>query len=170
MAVRERSGSVSYIRNFIFGVEDSLVSTVGLLSGVAAAAASRDTIVLTGTVLIFVEAFSMAVGTFLSEESAESYLSRAQASARRPLIDGTIMFFSYLISGLVPLAPYLFAPFDRAFGYSIASSIAALFLLGVAGARISGLNVFRGAFRMTVLGGLAIAVGIAVGKLADVVI
>ena len=41
----------TYLRSFIFGVEDSLVSTVGLLSGVAIANASRDTILLTGTVV-----------------------------------------------------------------------------------------------------------------------
>ena len=53
-----------YLRNFIFGVEDSLVSTVGLLSGVAVANVDQATIFLTGMVLIFVEAFSMGVGSF----------------------------------------------------------------------------------------------------------
>ena len=51
-----------YFRNFIFGVEDSLVSTVGLLSGVAIAGVPSRTILLTGVVLILVEAFSMAAG------------------------------------------------------------------------------------------------------------
>jgi len=60
-------------RNFIFGVEDSLVSTVGLLSGIAAADTSRFTIITTGIVLIFVEAFSMGIGSFLSEETSEQF-------------------------------------------------------------------------------------------------
>ena len=47
-----------YIRNFVFGVEDSLASTVGLLSGIATAGVNASTIVVTGAVLIFVEAFS----------------------------------------------------------------------------------------------------------------
>ncbi len=62
-----------YLRNFVFGVEDSLVSTVGLLSGVAAAGVETKTIVLTGVVLIIVEALSMAVGSYLSEYSVEEY-------------------------------------------------------------------------------------------------
>ena len=33
ISMLNRFSSVSYFRNFIFGVEDSLVSTVGLLSG-----------------------------------------------------------------------------------------------------------------------------------------
>src|SRR3989338_4103836 len=48
--------TIVYIRNLIFGVEDSLVSTVDLLSGVAAAGVPRSVIFLTGVVLIFVEA------------------------------------------------------------------------------------------------------------------
>ena len=71
MSLPNKLSSVSYFRNFIFGVEDSLVSTVGLLSGIAIADVPGHTIFLTGVVLIFVEAFSMAAGTFLSEYSAE---------------------------------------------------------------------------------------------------
>ena len=54
-----------YFSSFIFGVEDSLVSTVGLLSGVAVAGVTRTDIFITGIILIFVEAFSMGVGNFL---------------------------------------------------------------------------------------------------------
>ena len=43
------------VRNFTFGVEDSLVSTVALLAGIAIANVETKTIVLTGIVLIFVE-------------------------------------------------------------------------------------------------------------------
>ena len=57
------------VRNFTFGVEDSLVSTVGLLAGIAFAGVNAGTVVLTGAVLIFVEGFSMAVGSLLSEQS-----------------------------------------------------------------------------------------------------
>ena len=60
MEDKTRKFSAVYIRNFIFGVEDSLVSTAGLLSGIAATGMSRPAILLTGIVLIFVEAFSMA--------------------------------------------------------------------------------------------------------------
>ena len=58
-------------------MEDSLVSTVGLLSGVAVANVPMTTILLTGLILIFVEAISMAAGSFLSEYSAEGYASHS---------------------------------------------------------------------------------------------
>ena len=62
---------ILFVRNFIFGAEDSLVSTVGLLAGVASAGIPRKDIIISGVVLIFVEAFSMGVGSFLSERTTE---------------------------------------------------------------------------------------------------
>ena len=44
-----------YLRAFVFGVEDSVASTVGLLSGIAIAGVARETILLTGAILILVE-------------------------------------------------------------------------------------------------------------------
>ncbi len=73
----------SFIRNFVFGVEDSLVSTVGLLSGIAVAGIGRSDIVVTGVVLISVEVFSMGVGSFLSERSAEEYVLQHETTIKR---------------------------------------------------------------------------------------
>jgi len=156
--------SPTYLRSFIFGVEDSLVSTVGLLSGVAIANASRETILLTGTVLIFVEAFSMAAGSFLSESSVEEYEKRRVVSGYRPVLTGVIMFFSYFVAGFIPLAPYALMETSSAFAISIAASLAALFLLGALGGRFSQTSIWRSAIRMAVVGGMAILVGVVVGQ------
>lgn len=82
------------IRNFVFGVEDSLVSTVGLLAGIAFAGVEAKTVVLTGAVLIFVEAFSMGVGSLLSEQSVEQYEEKKEVS----LISGVISLLSSRIT------------------------------------------------------------------------
>lgn len=119
-----------YVRNFIFGGEDILVSTVGLLSGVAAAGISRDDIILSGVILIFVEALSMAVGSFLSENSAEEFLVKAELPWRSSITAGAIMFGSYFCLGFIPLLPYFLWPVNVAFGASIAASLLALTLLG----------------------------------------
>ncbi len=161
--MREETAFVSYFRNFIFGVEDSLVSTVGLLSGIAVVDTPARTIVLTGIVLIFVEAFSMAAGSFLSEQSAEGLATRREATSPRSAVAGVIMFFSYFIAGFVPLAPYLAVAPATALPYSIAFSLAALFLLGATGAKISGIRVAPNAIRMLAIGGVAIGVGVLVG-------
>lgn len=160
--------AASYLRNFVFGVEDSLVSTVGLLSGIAIAGVPRATIFVTGVILVFVEAISMAAGSFLSEKSAEEFQQRSEASAGRALADGGIMFFSYFVAGFIPLSPYAFLETPHAFWVSIFCSMLALFVLGAVSAKLSRVSIWRSALRMLLIGGLAIGVGMLVGKFAGV--
>ena len=160
--------SAGYIRNFIFGVEDSLVSTVGLLSGIAVAGISGSTILLTGVVLIFVEAFSMAAGSFLSERSADEYVRQGDAPGHKSAVSAVIMFLSYFISGFIPLAPYLVLPVNVALKISIFLSLAFLFLLGAAGAKISQVSIWQRGLRMLVIGGSAIGVGIIAAQISRV--
>ncbi len=150
-------------RNFIFGVEDSLVSTVGLLSGVAAADTTKQTIVTTGVVLIFVEAFSMGIGSFLSEETAGQF-ARHKGSRIEFGKAGGVMFISYLLAGLIPLSPY--ALFDRpvAVSASIGLTLISLILLGVVSAHKSRGNIWSKAAEMLILGGLATLVGMGIGS------
>lgn len=151
-----------YFRNFIFGVEDSLVSTVGLLSGIAIGGVSRETIFLTGAVLILVEAFSMAAGSFLTEASVQEY-THEETRKESPVGGGVVMFVSYIIAGFIPLAPYVFVGGFNALYMSILASLAALFLLGLVGGSLSHGNLVRRGVRMMVVGGLAIAVGVGAG-------
>ncbi len=152
-----------FMRNLVFGIEDGLVSTVGLLSGIAIAGVSGATIFLTGTVLIMVEAFSMAAGSYLSEETVEENFEAPQSQVRS--IEGSaVMFFSYLIAGYIPLMPYLYMDVSRAFSTSIACSFAALFVLGLWSGR-RGHAAWRSAWRMAFVGGAAIVVGATAGAL-----
>lgn len=160
------SSRVAYFRNFVFGVEDSLVSTVGLLSGVAIAGMSSREILVTGLVLIFVEGISMAAGSFLSESSAEELATKKDAVSEQSYIASFIMLVSYIVSGFIPLAPYLFLSVTAAFPVSIAVSLIALFLLGTLSGALSRTHFLKSALRMMLIGGLAIGVGIGVGNIA----
>ena len=163
-----RPRSTSVVRNFIFGVEDSLVSTVGLLSGIAIKGISRKYVILTGAILIFVEAFSMAVGSVLSEHSAEEYEKQKEISIKNSIKSGLIMFFSYFMSGFIPLSPYVFIQNNNALAVSIVFSITTLGLLGIFSGKISGTNIFSNALKMVTLGGVAIIVGVVVGNVLNV--
>lgn len=158
--------SAIYVRNFVFGVEDSLVSTVGLLSGIAIAGVPKSTIILTGTVLIFVEALSMGVGSFLSEHTVQE---AERASSRLTDIEsrsgGLIMFLSYFLAGFIPLAPYAFLDPMHAFWASISLSLLSLFALGIISGKAFRISVFSNGIRMLLLGGAAILIGVLVGTL-----
>jgi VIT1/CCC1 family predicted Fe2+/Mn2+ transporter len=153
-----------YVRNIVFGISDSLVSTVGLLSGIDASGTSRQIIVLTGIVYAFVEAFSMAVGSFLSEQSTEEYDVKGEVPDAKPFVAGTVMFVSFILASFIPIVPYLFAGLTAALWTSIALSIAALFVVGLVSAKVDKVNILKHAIKMALLGGAAIVIGVVVGK------
>jgi len=59
---------VSVVEEIIFGVEDSFVSTLGTVTGIAVGTQSSYVVLLSGVVLIFSEAVSMAAGSYLSSK------------------------------------------------------------------------------------------------------
>lgn len=154
-----------YLRNVIFGVADSLVSTVGLLAGIDVAGTSRPIIILTGIVYAFVEAFSMAVGSFLSEQSAEEYEVKGEVPAGGPVTAGIVMFASFMFASFIPIVPYiLFRSSAAALGCSIGFSLVALCIVGVISATIVKVDVLRHSVKMVLLGGAAIVIGVIVGR------
>lgn len=153
------------LRNFTFGVEDSLVSTVGVLSGVAIAEQQKSQIILTGLILISVEAFSMAVGSLLTEQTADEFRIKREVSILREIPSSLVMFVSYFLSGLIPLSPYLILEVNTAFKLSVVLSLIALVLLGVFSARIARVSYLKAVMEMVLLGGLAVTVGVAIGRL-----
>ena len=158
--------SVLYVRNFIFGVEDSLVSTVGLVSGIAAASAPPTASNLNGDVRIFVEAFSMAIGSLFSENSAREYETKKDIPLFKSAKGALVMFFAYFCSGFIPLLPYILTEGHYAFWASIIASVLTLFILGAVSAKIFGTGAIKHGLEMFFLGGGAIALGVAVGKFA----
>lgn len=155
------------VRNFTFGVEDSLVSTVGLLVGIAVADISRRNIIITGLVLIAVEAFSMGVGSLLSEQSVQEYEINKEVAISKSMLAAFVMFFSYLLAGLIPLAPFFYSASHTSIIVSIVLTLFSLFLLGVFNAKMFRVRAWRDGLLTLLMGGIAIMVGIGVGQIAD---
>jgi VIT1/CCC1 family predicted Fe2+/Mn2+ transporter len=153
-----------FAQTVIFGIEDSLVSTVGLLSGIIIGGVDRKTAILTGTVLIFVEAISMAAGSFLSEASAEEIKNNGEADVvGHSLKHGTLMFFSYFVAGFIPLLPYIIPSISKPLEVSAIASLIALFILGTVAGKAANISAWKIGLRMLIVGGLAIGVGIGAG-------
>ncbi|MBI3572458.1 VIT1/CCC1 transporter family protein [Candidatus Kaiserbacteria bacterium] len=157
--------SALYLRTIIFGITDSLVSTVGLLAGIDVAGAPHATLALTGIVYAFVEAFSMAVGNFLSEESAEEYTAKGAVNPRSALAGGMAMFVVFVLAAFIPILPYLLFSTWVALAGSIGFSIFALFVVGLVSGRLAELPMLARGVRMVVLGGAAVIIGAIVGSI-----
>ncbi|OVE75777.1 hypothetical protein BVX98_06890 [bacterium F11] len=63
-------------REFVFGIQDGLVSTVGLLSGVAVATQNSTTILITGIAAGLTGGLSMATGSYLSTRTEKDLFER----------------------------------------------------------------------------------------------
>jgi len=152
-----------YLRTLVFGITDSLVSMVGLLAGIDIAGVSQDQLILTGIIYAFVEAFSMAVGNYLSEASAEEYESHRPAQGTGALAAAILMFVVYVVSSFIPLGPYFLYAGANALTISITVSVLVLFVLGVVSAAFAKLPLVGRGVRMAILGGAAILIGAVVG-------
>jgi predicted membrane protein (TIGR00267 family) len=60
---------ISVLREIVFGVEDGIISTLGVLIGIAAGTNERFVVIISGIVVIVVESISMGVGSYLSAKS-----------------------------------------------------------------------------------------------------
>lgn len=64
--------SSALIREVVFGLEDGMVSTLGAITGIATSTNNHFFVVLSGSVIIAVESISMAVGSYLSNNSEQA--------------------------------------------------------------------------------------------------
>lgn len=150
-----------FVRNLVYGLEDSLISTTGVIVGITFAGMQTVQIITVGIVLIFVEACSMAFGAFLAEES---FLKSSKTAYRflEVAFYALTMFTAYVLAGVLVLLPYLLH-LKHDYVYTMALALAALFalilfveqnimkaiLLSVVGAGILALTIFVGRFLET---------------------
>lgn len=81
--VATSSNDLNKLRASVLGANDGIVSTAGIVLGVAGAAASKETILIAGFAGLVAGAISMAAGEFVSvssqRDSEKAFLSRRRA-------------------------------------------------------------------------------------------
>ena len=222
-----RTGRAGWLRAAVLGSDDAIVSTASLMIGVAASAAPKQAILISGVAGLVAGAMSMAVGEFVSvssqrdteradverekhelatqpvaelEELAGIYerrgLSKAlakevatQLSAHdrlaahlrdeltldpetlaRPLQAAWISAVSFGVSGMVPIVALMLAPQLLRMPAIAGLSLIGLAGLGALGGWLGGAPMVRAALRVTLGGGLAMAVTALVGWLVGLVV
>lgn len=73
---KEKVESLGRIREFIFGIQDGLISTVGLLTGIQSATGDRRSVILTGLAAMVTGGLSMATGSYLSTRAEKEIFDR----------------------------------------------------------------------------------------------
>ncbi len=156
-----------YFRSVIFGLQDALVSTTGVVVGISAGVPEKAIIILAAFVTVSVEASSMAASQYSSEKAVHQ-IDKSDKHKDDLLIGAALMFFAYLLAGLIPISPFLFFVPDIARIISICAALISLFLVGFIKGRIVKHEAMRSATEMLFIGGLATAIGLIVGNLLKV--
>jgi VIT1/CCC1 family predicted Fe2+/Mn2+ transporter len=220
-----RSGRAVWLRAAVLGSDDAIVSVSSLMIGVAASAASRESILIAGVAGLVAGAMSMAVGEYVSvssqrdseqadivrerreldadpeaelQELAAIYAERGldrelamqvakQLSARdelgthlrdelgidptalaRPLQAAWVSAISFALSASVPIIVLLVAPASMRVPAIASVSLLSLTALGAFGGYLGGAPLGRAALRVTIGGGVAMAMTFGIGRLFGV--
>ena len=99
------------------------------------------------------------------ETHARDELGMSEATAANPLQAAIASAVTFVTGGAIPLATALLLPGPAVLYAIIGVSLVALFVLRALGARAGGAPVLRGALRVLLLGGLALAITTLVGHL-----
>ncbi len=85
---------------------------------------------------------------------------------RRALRSAVTIAGSYIVGGLIPLAPYMMTHnVSDALWYSVAVTLAALFLFGYIKGMVTGLSPIRGSIQTALIGGMAATAAFAIARL-----
>ncbi|HAV14738.1 MAG TPA: hypothetical protein DCX25_00180 [Candidatus Pacebacteria bacterium] len=150
-----------YLRSSVFGFEDALVSTTGVVIGISTGTSNIKFIVLASLVTIAVEAVSMGAGQFLSERTLHEADKRKHRDSL--LMGSVIMFFSYFFGGLIPIFPIFLLPLPLAIFPILFLAFLSLFILGYVKGLIVEISPTRSALEMLFVGGLATIIGVIAG-------
>lgn len=156
------------VREVVFGLEDSLVSTSGVVVGIAAGTDDRYLVILSAIVVVIVESLSMAAGTFLSNKSEMEMAHKTlKTTNRKSLVDSLYMGFSYIIGGFISITPFFFFSVRSAIVSVLVLSVSVLFVIGYIKGWAAGTNKWKSGLEMSLVSLTAAALGYLIGKFAS---
>ncbi|NLE81793.1 MAG: hypothetical protein GX610_19880 [Rhodococcus sp.] len=153
---------LNWLRAGVMGANDGIVSTAGMVVGVAGAAVGSAALLAAGVAATVAGALSMAVGEYVSVSSQRDALVAQSSDALEAEEDGLTnpwyaawaSMIAFVAGALVPLLTMLLTPASIAVPATFAAVVVALMLTGGTAAHLGDASKLRGATR-AVLGGVA---------------
>lgn len=146
----------------MFGLQDGLVSTTGVVVGISAGISDKEVIVLAAFVAVLVEATSMAAGQYSSEKAVHQ-LDRGGRHTDSLLAGAAIMFVAYIVGGLPSIIPTVLLNRPEAQIVAVFSAFVGLFAVGLVKGKLVGQPPLRSGVELFVIGAIATSIGLAVG-------
>ena len=141
-----------FIATLVSDIEEGLVLAIGLLSGLAIAGISDETIVLAGTIFIVTGGVGAASRFILKEAYASEPMEGSIVQG------GILLGLSYIVAGIVPLLPYMLMPVSQAFTTALVCTFSAAFIIGLWSGH-KGAAVWKSAWHMAYVGAAGSIIG-----------
>ena len=153
-----------YLRSGLFGIQDGLVSTTGVVVGISTGIEDKAVIILASLVAVTVEASSMAAGQYTSEKAVHQ-MDKTGKHTDSLIIGAVVMFFGYFLGGIVPIIPTVLLQQPEAKIVAIFASLLGLFVLGYIKGKVVKVKPLRSAVELFIIGSIATSIGLIVGHL-----
>lgn len=156
-----------YLRSLMFGLQDGIVSTTGVVVGISTGVNNKEIVILAALVAVTVEATSMAAGQYSSEKAVHQK-DKSGKHTDNLLIGSFIMFFAYLLGGAFSVIPIII--FDQPLSriLAIISAFIGLFIIGYLKGHLVSHKPLRSAVELFIIGSIATTIGVIVGYLLKV--
>jgi len=146
----------------MFGLQDGIVSTTGVVVGISTGVSDKSIIVLAALVAVMVEASSMAAGQYSSEKAVHQ-MDKKERHTDNLILGAIIMFLAYLIGGMFSIMPTLIFDQPEARILAIISAFLGLIIIGYLKGKVVEHKPIRSAIELLIIGGIATLVGVIVG-------
>jgi VIT1/CCC1 family predicted Fe2+/Mn2+ transporter len=144
-----------YIRDVVYGANDGVITTFAVVAGVTGGTLTPATVLVLGVANLLADGLSMGVGNYLGIRSDERVRELQQLPVQEalPVRHGIATFLAFVTAGAVPLLPYVFSSLTtNLFAASTTLSLAVLFAVGAARARVGAGSWWANGLEMLVLG------------------
>ncbi len=225
---KEEQEQIAYgerLKDFIFGFDDGLITTLAIVSALTGAGVPNLVIIFAGIANILADGLSMSLGGYISSKSQKEVYEKAIekqmeeietkpkvkkedirniyrkkgfkgkvlekivrtiASDKKIFLEtlmkeklgfsreviaepkkvGTTIFISFILAGLIPIAPYFLLRSDVALTIALILSFLSLFVLGAAKTVYTGKNWLKSGLELFVVGFIAASASYFIGSLA----
>ncbi len=165
---KPKSGFGHYLRDFVYGALDGVITTMAVVSGSAGAMLDPRIGLILGLANLTADGVSMGASNYFALKSELAQLG-VPASREQPWRHGLATTAAFAIAGSVPLLAY-FVPRPTSVSVFQVALVLSAVTLGFAGAvRASFVGQSRGrsAAEMLGIGAVACAVAYAIGMIAE---
>jgi VIT1/CCC1 family predicted Fe2+/Mn2+ transporter len=164
-----------YIKPFVLGASDGIVTTFAVVAGVVGAGLATEIIIVLGIANMFADGFSMAVGDYLGERSLQKMEEANGNVSKSGYIWKTSLatFVAFVLAGSLPLLPYIVMLFgftvsaDNQFLLSIIATMSAMFFVGSLRTYVIKGKWWKNGLEMLAVGSIAATVAYVLGSVVE---